>query len=188
MGYVHDIHLRRDFDREAFAAAAADIRTLISRLEIPLAGPTGRPGTMPVVEGDYIAFNGLNEFCTCTPEDPQYRSDRSCRWKCGRQYNDCGQPFVIDVRPGAALHPWDRDQYWFDCKTYYKPYDLAVMVSMIALKHHLGESLGMYSKAAWRWGWNSSRRHPGGAVGVYEHVFPERAPVQNILDQDEDEP
>ena len=51
MGYVHDILLRRDFNREAFAAAAADIRTLLSRLEIPLAGPTGRPGTMPVVEG-----------------------------------------------------------------------------------------------------------------------------------------
>ena len=185
MGYAHDIELHRNFDREAFAAATADIRTLISRLEIPLAGPTGRPGTLPVVEADYIAFNGLNEFCTCDPEDPKYHSDRRCRWKCGRGYNDCGQPFVIDVRPGIALSRWHRDRYWFDCKTQYKPYDLAVMVTMIALKHHLGESLVMYSKAAWAGGWNYSRRHHGGAVGVYEHVFPERTPVQNILDQDE---
>ena len=25
------------------------------------------------------------------------------------------------------------------------------------------------------------RRTPGGAVEVYEHIFPERAPVKNIL-------
>ena len=31
MGYAHDIHLDRDFDRTAFVASIEDIRTLIRR-------------------------------------------------------------------------------------------------------------------------------------------------------------
>ena len=96
------------------------------------------------------------------------------------------QPFVVAARTDARRRPYPRtDYYWFDCKTRRLPYDLAVMVSMIALKHHLGEQIVVYSKAAWQGGWKYTPRHPGGAVGVYEHVFPERTPVRNILDQDE---
>ena len=188
MGYAHDIHLHRDFDRKAFAAAAADIRTLLRCLEIPLAGPTGRPETLPVVEDDFIAFNGLNHACVCDPEDPEYHTFKRCNWRneCNRSDNDSAQPFVVNVGSGVRRRAHSRtDYYWFDCKTRYLQYDLAVMVSMIALKHQLGEQIVMYSKAAWQGGWKYAPRHPGGAVGVYEHVFPERAPVRNILDQDE---
>ena len=188
MGYAHDIDLCRDFDHRAFAAAAADIGTLLSRLEIPLAGPTGRPETLPVVEDDLIAFNGVNHGCICDPEDPEYRTFKRCNWRkeCNKSQNDSWQPFVVNVRSGLRRRAHPRtDYYWFDCKTRRRPYDLAVMVSMIALKHHLGEQTIMYSKAAWQGGWKYARGHPNGAVGVYEHVFPERAPVQNILDQDE---
>ena len=188
MGYAHDIDLDRSFNRKAFAAAAADIRTLLSRLDIPLVGPTGRPWTMPVIEDDLIAFNGVNYSCICDRKDPEYHIFKRCY--CGEERdwsgNGYGQPFVVDVRPGAYLHMYpDTDYYWFYCKTRRKPYDLAVMVSMIALKHHLCEQIVMYSKAAWQGGWKYAPGHPDGAVGVYEHVFPERAPVRNILDQDE---
>ena len=39
MDYGHSIYLDKDFSRTAFAAAAEDVRTLIRRLEISLAGP-----------------------------------------------------------------------------------------------------------------------------------------------------
>ena len=74
MGYAHDILLHRNFDRKDFVAATADIRTLLGRLEIPLAGPTGRPETLPVVEDDLIAFNGVNHACVCDPEDPEFHT------------------------------------------------------------------------------------------------------------------
>ena len=188
MGYAHDIDLHRDFDLRAFAAAAADIRMLLSRLDIPLVGPTGWPRTMPVIEDDLIGFNGVNYSCICDREDPEYHMFKRCY--CGEERdwsgNGYGQPFLVDVRPGALLGMCSSTgYYWFYCKTRRRPYDLAVMVSMIALKHHLGEQIVMYSKAAWQGGWNYAHGQPNGAVGVYEHVFPERALVQNILDQDE---
>ena len=79
------------------------------------------------------------------------------------------------------------DRYWFDCKTRRKPYDQAVMLAMVALKHHLGEQIELHTKGSWyRWtdddplstwdGWSSSS-----VVALYEYVFPERAPVKNIL-------
>ena len=43
MSYCHDIHLAKDFDRIAFAAATRDVRTLISRSEVKVVGPAGRP-------------------------------------------------------------------------------------------------------------------------------------------------
>ena len=64
---------------------------------------------------------------------------------------------------------------------------------MIALKHHLGDSVEMTSKGRWaiEWGagynWPSDlepQRIPKGAVEIYEHVFPERAPVRNILSRE----
>jgi len=81
------------------------------------------------------------------------------------------------------------DQRWFDCKTLQKPYDEMVKMSKMALKHHLGDTITLNSKGNWAYHWGSgyemsdgtAKRAPGGAVEVCEHVFPERAPVRNIL-------
>ena len=103
--------------------------------------------------------------------------------------NETGQPFFVDVRSEAYLLRPGKHQYLFDCKTYRKPYDEIVKMSMIALKHHLGDSITLHSKGNWAYHWGGGyeltgrppKRDQGGAVEVYEHVFPDRAPVQNIL-------
>ena len=58
MSYAHDIHLHKDFERAAFAAAVEDVRTLIGHVDIDLAGPAGRTGTRPNFEPHRIVFNG----------------------------------------------------------------------------------------------------------------------------------
>ena len=194
MSYVHDILLDIDFDRAAFAAAVEDIRTLFRRAELPVVGPSGRPGTLPVLEDDFIGFNGRNQGCTCDPEGPRYRDWSPCRFgACSGPLlddGDGGQPFVVDLKPD---HPWGvstlEGRYWFDCKTRRKPYDLAVMLAMIALKYRLGEQLDLKSRGRWAIEWNRTgglfERSAGWSssspVDLYEHIFPERAPVQNIL-------
>ena len=201
MSYVHDIHLDLDYDPAAFAAAVADIRMLFRRTELPVVGPTGRPATTPVLEDDYIGFNGINRDCTCDPHAPWYHSrDEYCTLVgCGTLYpgpnNDGEQPFVMDLTRGPLRGaPRSRGRHWFDCKTRLKPYDQAVMLAMIPLKHHLGEQIDLHSKGSWtmwevsdrvmvsgRRGWSTSS-----VVALYEHVFPERAPVRNILSHEVD--
>ena len=193
MGYAHDIYLDLDYDRAEFAAAVADIRTLFRRAELRIAGPSGRPTTMPILDDYLIGFNGVNRNCTCDPSDPDYHGLRRCRYSTCRPTSfdsDVGQPLVIDLRPG---HPYGiselRGRYWIDCKTFRKPYDRAVMLAMIALKHHLGDQVQMYSKGRWdiewshggdAWDWLVGRRRPG-PIDIYTHVFPDRAPVRSIL-------
>ena len=201
MSYVHDMHLDLDYDPAAFAAAVADIRTLFRRSELPVVGPTGRPATTPVLEDDYIGFNGINRDCTCDPHAPWYHSrDEYCMFvDCGAfdpgPNNDGGEPFVMDLTRGPLRGaPRSRGRHWFDCKTRLKPYDQAVMLAMIPLKRHLGEQIDLYTKGSWpmwevgdsliavgRSGWSSSS-----VVALYEHVLPERAPVKNILSHEAD--
>ena len=201
MSYVHDIHLDLDYDPVALAAAVADVRTLFRRTELPVVGPTGRLATTPVLEDDQIAFNGINRDCTCDPDAPWYHCrDEYCMVVgCGAPdpgpNNDGGQPFVMDLTRGPLRGaPRSRGRHWFDCKTRLKPYDQAVMLAMIPLKHHLGEQIDLHTKGSWamwevrdlvmvsgRRGWSSSS-----VVALYEHVFPERAPVKNILSHEVD--
>ena len=194
MSYVHDILLDMDFHRTAFAAAVADIRTLFRRAELPVVGPSGRLGTLPVLEDDFIGFNGRNQGCTCDPEGPRYHDWAPCWFGlCSGPFlddGDGGQPFVMDLKPDR---PWGvstlKDRYWFYCKTRRRPYDQAVMLAMIALKYRLGEQIELETKGSWDFDWNRPPglflRFPGWSssspVELYEHIFPERAPVQNIL-------
>ena len=190
VSYCHDLHLDYDFDRAAFAAATRDIGTLIRRSEIEVVGPGGRPNSLPVVEECRIAFNGVNHNCICGSSEPERRP--RCPREC-RAYdewgNDTGQPFIVDVGSTAYLGRFEKVHYWFDCKTRRKPYDKMVQMAMMALKHHLGDSIELHSKGNWAYHWGAGHewpgrpptRDPGGAVEIYEHVFPERAPVQNIL-------
>ena len=63
------------------------------------------------------------------------------------------------------------------------------MLAMIALKSHLGDQVEMHSKGRWdnEWSYGGGpwERIVGlklpGAISIYEHVFPDRAPVANIL-------
>ena len=197
MSYGHDIYLDLDYDPAAFAAAVADVRTLFRRAEMRIARPSGRPATTPALEDDLIGFNGVNRNCTCDPGDPDYHRFMRCRHSTCRPWavdSDVGQPFVIDLRPG---HPYGISQssgrYWIDCKTFRKPYDQAVMLAMIALKHHLGDRVELSSKGRWDVEWShgggvwsllAGRRRPG-PIDIYEHVFPDRALVCNILSKEE---
>ena len=190
MSYCHDLELDFDFDRAAFAAAARDIRTLIRRSEIEIVGPSGRPNSLPVVEDARIAFNGVNYNCDCGSSEPESRP--RCPPECrpyDRWDNDMGQSFIVDINSSGYMSSSRGGQYWFDCKTYRKPYDEMVKMSMMALKHHLGDTITLHSKGNWAYHWGAghersdgtAKRARGGAVEMYEHVFPERAPVQNIL-------
>ena len=187
-----------DFDRSAFAAAVGDIRTLFRRTELPVVGPSGRPATLPVLEDDFIGFNGINHDCTCDPEASDHHGLLPC-WSApchpARPMNDGGSPFWMDLRSERRRHTWtSRGRYWFDFPTRRNAYDQAVMLAMVALKHHLGEQVEMHSKGMWsRWqfpdsflfawgaGWSSSS-----VVSMCEHVFPDRAPVRNILTSEGD--
>lgn len=42
MGYVHDIHLDLDYEREALVAAVAEMRTLFRQTELPIAELLGK--------------------------------------------------------------------------------------------------------------------------------------------------
>ena len=189
MGYVHDIHLDIDYD----PAAAADIRTLFRRAEPPIAGPSGRPRTTPDLDDSHIGFNGINRNCVCDPSDPDYHGLEDCLnaiCLSDRRGDNSYQPFEIDLK---STRRWrsskQRDSYWFDCKTRRKLYDQAVMLAMIALKHHLGDQVEMHSKGRWDIEWSFGGgpwdrfvgRELPGPVDIYEHVFLDRAPVANIL-------
>ena len=191
MSYCHDILLDKNFDRAAFAAAANDIRTLISRSEVKVVGSYGRPLSLPVVEENLIEFNGINQKCVCGESD----LDDYCPPECSPfgSFGGHAQPFIIDLTSESYIG-FCKDRYWFDCKTKRKPYDKLVKMSMIALKHHLGDSIELSSHGNWSYDWGAGyelseqtpRRTPRGAVAVYEHIFPERAPVQNIFSRESD--
>ena len=190
MTYSHDIFLDMDFDPDAFAAAVSDVRTLFRRTELPVVGPSGRPGTVPVLDDDFIGFNGINHDCTCDPEASNYRDMGPCwdaRCRPASPRNDGGSPFVMDLKPER---PWGvttfGGRYWFECPTRRTAYDLAVMLAMVPLKHHLAEQIEIHTKGVWSF-WNISDNllfpwGPGwskssSVVSMYEQVFPERAPV-----------
>ena len=201
MGYVHDVILDKNCDPAAFADAVKDVRTLVRRIEIPIVGPSGNPSSRPVIEDDRIEFNGVNFGCVCPIESTRDVEYFRCGKECYSNLNgddESGQPFRVSVNPEPGMYsrklyrmPNDRLGYWFDCKTRRHRYDLLVMVSLIALKHHLGKAISVTSKARWPWEWSvgpgsfwSDNPNPG-AIQVYEHVFPDRAPVQDILDNND---
>lgn len=139
----------------ALAAAVGDISTLIRRSEIKVVGPSGRPNSLSIAEDNRMAFNGVNHNCVCGSSEPRIRPlcPRECR-SYDRWGSDRGQPFVIDVGSEEYLCRTNRHQYWFDRKTWNLPYDQLVQMSMIALKHQLGESIELHSNGnrADHWG------------------------------------
>ena len=194
-GYGHSIYLHKDFCRAAFATAAEDIRTFIRRVETSLAGPWGKRGTLPIAHHDRIGFNDINPNCVCSGSDPQDAT--LCPPAClpGEEYPNEAWGFWLDFRTSTPMESWfpHHDAWWFECHTDRRPYDKVVMLALLALKHHLGQSVEVTSRGRWpiEWGagydWPPSQRYrrvPQGAVETYEHVFPGRAPVQNILNRE----
>ena len=203
MTYAHDLFLELDFDRAAFAAAVKDIRTLFRRTELPVVGLSGRPGTRPILDDNLIAFNGINHDCTCDPRAPDYHDPWPCPpiTRCSPVYprndgNDWGVGFRMDLKPEKIRHnPAFEGKLWFDFPTRRRAYDQAVMLALVALKHHLGDQAEIHSKGTWgMWefpnrllfAWGAGWSKSSSVVSMYEHVFPERAPVRNILTHEGD--
>ena len=166
-----------------------DIRTLIERAEVPVAGPYGSPCSLPILEEGLIEFNGINYNCVCTTTTSISWLHQPGCWS-GRKDDDSCEAFVVDVRSEDCTDQHDHSRYSFNWKTDYKPYDLVVMLAMTALKYHLGDSVVMESKGNWHcwlYGTGYWREDPRNcAVGIYERAFPDRAPVQNILHEEDD--
>jgi hypothetical protein len=59
------------------------------------------------------------------------------------------------------------------CKTAHKPYDFAVMVSLMVIKHHLGSDFKVSSDGCMEDGWDE-------AISYYEKFFERKAPKQLV--------
>ena len=69
------------------------------------------------------------------------------------------------------------------CKTERKPYDAIVVACLLVAKHHLGAAIEVSSDGNWEDEWlNGAYEDTQSGVKVYEHIFPDRAPVANPLD------
>ena len=175
MGYGHGMYLDKDFDRAALDAAFKDIRTLIQRTEIKVVGPEGRPNSLPIVEYDRIEFNGVNYNCVCDKGDSEELCPREC-WVENRRDRSC-VAFSVDVRSEElALHRLYGNAYSFDWKTNRLPYDKMAMMAMIALKHHLGDSVIIDSKGRWNIEWGA-----GFATGAQAHKLEQDPPVLKVM-------
>ena len=69
------------------------------------------------------------------------------------------------------------------------------MLALVALKHHLGDRAETHSRGMWSmWEspndflfmWGRAWSRSSSVVSMYELVYPERAPVQNVLTREGD--
>ena len=177
-GYGHSIYLHKDFSRAAFAAASADIRTLIRRVEFSLVGPWGKRGTLPIVDHDRIGFNDINQNCACAGQETQDASP--CPPAClpGGEYPNEAWGLWLDFRTSTPMESWfpHHDAWWFECNTERRPYDKVVMLALLALKHHLGQSAEVTSRGRWsiEWGasydWPPSQRYRRVPQGLWKRM------------------
>ena len=125
MGYTHYYSRPAALGMDRFTAFSKDADRRLSAVAeqgIALAGPMGRPDTVPEANPNHVAFNGAGDEghegflleCIYKPYTTQQPDDR---------YDD-----------GIERH--------FDCcKTARKPYDLAVTAVLIAAKRHFGTDI-----------------------------------------------
>jgi hypothetical protein len=59
-----------------------------------------------------------------------------------------------ETKPSGAR---DGGRHLDDCKTGFRPYDLAVQCALLVSKHHLGDEFYVYSSGS-DWHWNDVRR------------------------------
>lgn len=118
-----------------------DIAAVIRRCEVPVGDMYGTPDSLPQISPSRIAFNGIE------PE--------AC--------DDFLYPPMFDLNPSLGL----REGYSY-CKTHRYPYDIVVCVSLLIIKHHLGDnarlsSNGRRNELAWR-----------KAIALHDYIFKDR--------------
>jgi len=104
MGYTSYFYRKQELDAEKFASFAEDVRTLLSRADIPLTGVDDCDG--PTINKDTIWFNGKDD--------------------------DAHETMVIH-QIYQGLHAGDEKPFAF-CKTAHKPYDKYVVATLILAK------------------------------------------------------
>ena len=118
-----------------------DIAAVIRRCEVPIGDMDGTPGSSPLISRRRIAFNGIE------PE--------AC--------DDFSYPPMSDLNARFGL----REGYSY-CKTQRHSYDLVVCVSLLIIKHHLGDNVrissnGRRNELAWR-----------KAIVLHDYIFKDR--------------
>ena len=166
--------LLEGYDRDKFAEAIKDIALLLRRSEIPVVNVHGIPDTLPSITATSVSFNGITRRCKC---DANNFDRGEHEWVCwARQEgeespceDDSGDPFTLDGETIGLEY----------CVTNRKPYDAVVGSALLALKHHLPSHFFIASDGKWNVEWkHGAKDGTPSAVALYEHVFPERAPVK----------
>lgn len=84
------------------------------------------------------------------------------------------ETFAIDLFETGnyrKIDEFDKDGIFGFCKTAHKPYDFAVMISLMVIKHHLGSDFNISSDGDLEDGWDE-------AIKYYENHFNRNAPEQ----------
>lgn len=166
MGYTHYWQRSLLINPTTYFRIVEDFRTLLHTLrvtEVHLAGPSGSGS--PVLRYNNVAFNGKSlcghpartlgvawpaENASGVHVDPEtdpvvgrwmggaQLASRCCDGNCSHEAFEFPRGEIPDSRPtpGGCFR---------FCKTAYKPYDLAVCVFLVITKHHLRDSLRVYS-------------------------------------------
>lgn len=165
MGYTHYWRRETTIDAETFKQIKDDFEKLLPLfkvLSIPLAGGMG--DGEPVITDERIWFNGLTncgharkDLGIAWPSDktkfgtaPDRDGAIDGAWGWGVTLNqrtcdgDCSHEtfsFPIEMKPRDYQEPDKNGRYFNFTKTAFKPYDLAVNVCLIIIKHHLGDKI-----------------------------------------------
>lgn len=169
MGYTHYWYRPQTLEARMFAVAVKDIYVMLpvfERFGVPLAGGNGIGH--PRITNTEICFNGV-EQCghqetdlgvawpsnTARGVNEAYQGAQhslASTWFAGAQVQtrvcggDCShEGFYVPrtFEPESYQQPYpDKHNFYFDfCKTAFKPYDLAVTVCLVILKHYLPHQL-----------------------------------------------
>ena len=141
MGYTHYYEILDTKANLKIVEIGRDIAEVIRRCEVPIGDVHGTPGSGPLISRRRIAFNGIE------PE--------AC--------DDFSYPPMFELNPGLGL----REGYAY-CKTHRHEYDIVVCVSLLVIKHHLGDnarlsSNGRRNELAWR-----------KAIALHDYIFKDR--------------
>ena len=170
MGYTHYWRREKAVDPETFSKIVSDFRKLLplfKTLDIQLAGGMG--DGEPAFTDEKIWFNGKTN-CGHTQVDlgiawpadgptkfgtaPNAEEAVDGTWFAGLKLNqrtcdgDCSHESFVFLGD-MELQDWDKPdengRYFGFCKTAFKPYDLAVNICLIIIKHYLGDKIKVSS-------------------------------------------
>jgi hypothetical protein len=191
MGYCHYWRQQIEIEEAVFLRIVSDFQKMVLILDdlgVRLAGPLGEG--LPEITSSHIAFNGLancghiknDEICVpfAAPDASGIGSSinavaglyfigvllkhRTCNGNCSYE--------TFDFRrvPNSRLQTISDGWYFDNCKTGFRPYDLAVQCLLLIAKHHLDERLKVHSGGA-DFHWNDPRRLCHAYLGYPLHEF-----------------